>query len=173
MEYEFHPIVRRLKHLNLVHRIYIQRAAAESGLYFGQPPILDYVSEHDQCTQADLADTLQVSAPSIATSVKRMQKAGLLKKISDENDLRCNRISLTDKGFQVSAKCRERFHEIDARMFNGFTREECEALCGYLDRMSKNISADEFSGKTMFALITTAEEEQKRNFGKQEEILHD
>lgn len=158
----FRPIVIRMNHLHLLHRIYIQRAAVENGLYFGQLPILEYISEHDRCTQSELAENLQVSAPSIATSVKRMQKAGLLEKVTDETDLRCNRISMTEKGVQLSRRGRAAFNSVDQRMFAGFNEEDCEKFCGYLDRLLKNITAEEFQNKTMFALISAVQKENKQ-----------
>lgn len=49
----------------------------------------------------ELSDGINVSPASVAVSVKRMQKSGLITKISDENDLRCNRIALTEMASSV------------------------------------------------------------------------
>jgi MarR family transcriptional regulator, organic hydroperoxide resistance regulator len=168
MDIKLRDIVDRIGQLNIIHRIYIHRAAAENGIYFGQLPILEYVSSHGQCTQTELAETLQVSAPSIATSVKRMQKTGLLKKVADESDLRCNRISITEKGLDLAQKCRSAFDTVDARMFEGFSAVECEELRRYLERLIANVATDEFKNKTMFALINTVTAE-KQQHCKQEE----
>lgn len=171
MEINYHSIAGRIGQLNILHRIYIHRAAAEYGVYFGQHPILDYLSEHDQCTQKELAEMLQVSPPSIATSIKRMQKTGLLKKATDESDLRCNRISLTDKGRELFLKSRAAFDAVDARMFQNFNTQDCDQFCGYLNRMIANMESDEFKNKTMLALIDTMTAEKKRlNEQKGEEI---
>ena len=70
--------MRQLNKLHLLHRIYLQRAAVNNGLYNGQPPLLEYVEKHPGCTQAELADFFKVSPPCIATSVKRLQKAGII-----------------------------------------------------------------------------------------------
>lgn len=173
MDIRLRDIVDRIGQLNIIHRIYIHRAAAENGIYFGQLPILEYVTNHGQCTQAELAETLQVSAPSIATSVKRMQKTGLLKKVADESDLRCNRISITEKGLDLGGKCRSVFDTVDARMFEGFNAAECEELCGYLDRLISNVASDEFKNKTLLALINTVTAEKQQHNELDEEESHD
>ncbi len=173
MDIKIRDIVDRIGQLNIIHRIYIHRAAAENGIYFGQLPILEYVASHGQCTQTELAETLQVSAPSIATSVKRMQKTGLLKKAADESDLRCNRISITEKGLDFARKCRSAFDTVDARMFEGFSAAECEELCGYLERLIANIASDEFKNKTLLALINTVTAEKQQHNKQEEEESHD
>ena len=162
MGINYRAIVGHMSQLNLMHRIYIHRVAAENGMYLGQLPILEYLCAHDQCTQKELADTLQVSAPSIATSVKRMQKTGLLKKVADETDLRCNRISITKKGKELAENSRVAFDAVDARMFQGFSPQECNQLYGYISRLITNMESDEFKNKTMFALIDTMTAEKKR-----------
>ncbi len=173
MKVNFRDIVGRIGQLNIIHRICVHRAAAENGIYFGQLPILEYVASHGQCTQTELAETLQVSAPSIATSVKRMQKTGLLKKAADESDLRRNRISITEKGLEFAQKCRAAFDRLDARMFEGFSAEECEILCGYLDRLIANVATDEFKNKTMFALIDTVTSEKQMHHEQEQKENHD
>lgn len=166
METDLRNIVGRIKQLNILHRIYIHRAAAENGMFFGQPPILEYVIDHDQCTQTEIAETLQVSAPSIATSIKRMQKAGLLLKIRSENDGRNNRISITEKGLEHATTCRVAFDDVDERMFTGFDAAECDVFCQYLDRLIGNLTTDEFENKTIFAMFDTMKSEKERQDAK-------
>ena len=84
--------------LECVKRFTMHNMLKDSGVYFGQPPILDFLEKNGVCTQNELAKALEVSPASIAVSIKRMQKNGVVEKIADENDLRCNRISLTGKG---------------------------------------------------------------------------
>lgn len=169
MKTDLRSIVQSLGYLNILRRIHIHRAAAENNIYFGQLPILEYVEQHDGCTQRELAEQLQVSAPSIATSVKRMQKTGLLEKTPDQNDLRCTRITITAKGRKLAEKSRMSFDEIETRMFVGFTEEECEQLGGYLNRMIGNILTDEFKGRSMYSLIVTMTNEKKQRSEKEGE----
>ena len=159
MEQNYRGIVKRINQLNLLHRIFIHRAAFDNGMFPGQLPILETILEHDRCTQKELADMLQVSSPSIATSIKRMQKTGLLCKTASEDDLRCNLISITDKGRQLAADSRVAFDKIDARMFAGFSQTECDALNAYLDRLINNLETGEFKDKTFFAMLSTMKTE--------------
>ncbi len=74
----------------------------ENGIYFGQPPILKYLSENKNATQKEIADYLHISAPSVATSLKRMEEAGLVVRLENKADARRNTLKLTQKGKELS-----------------------------------------------------------------------
>ena len=150
---EYREIVREINKLNLIHRILIHRLAAKSDLYMGQFPLLEFVKNNNLCTQKDIADFLSTSQPSVATSVKRMEKNGLLKKVNDENDLRCNRISITKKGEEALSERREDFDELDKKMFKGFSQEELVKLNEFIVRLSNNLSDGEFKDRNFFSLL--------------------
>lgn len=160
-------VVGRLNQLTLLHRMKIYKVAGEWGLYAGQKIILDFIIKNDRCTQKELAERLFVSQPSIAMSVKRMEKAGLIKREQDENDLRINRLSATEKGTILAEKCRRDFDDIDDGTFKGFTDEELENMKQYLDRMILNISGKEFRHEDFCRLVAEGKELFKE---KQEEI---
>ncbi|PWM38230.1 MAG: MarR family transcriptional regulator [Clostridiales bacterium] len=169
----FNKLVHRMNRLHVLHRLYINQAAIGNGLYFGQLPILELVDEHDGCTQKELADLLQVTAPAVATSVKRLQRHGLLQKIADEEDLRCNRISITEKGRQQARRVREAFDAVDARMFKGFSEEDCADFCAYFDRAIGNLAVGEYQGRSFFSLLEQSKQEQAHHHRTREESLSD
>lgn len=140
--------MKRLNKLHLLHRIYLQKAAVSNGLYGGQPPLLEYVEHHPGCTQAELADFLKVSPPCIATSVKRMQKAGLITKKEDADDMRRSHLYLTPLGEEKSRQCREACDKIDQQLFQGFTIEETEHFTACWTGCCPNLSTGEFEGKS-------------------------
>ncbi|MBO1679513.1 MarR family winged helix-turn-helix transcriptional regulator [Bittarella massiliensis (ex Durand et al. 2017)] len=148
-------IVWRINRLQVLHRIYLSRAALENGLYFGQLPILENIMDHDLCTQKELAAWMRISAPSIATSVKRLQKHELVEKRSDPEDLRCTRLHVTEKGRAYAASSRAAFDQVDERLFAGFTPQELEQLQGLLDRMIDNLGS-EYRDRPWWELMDTA-----------------
>ncbi len=150
---ELRCIIGRMNKLNIMHRILIHRLALKNDMYFGQFPILEYVKNNDMCTQKDISDFLKITPPSIAISIKRMQKNGLLEKINDENDLRCNRVTITKKGIESFEACKNDAKIIDERVFKGFTEKELESLYDCLGKMLENLSTDEFKDKNTFSLI--------------------
>lgn len=163
MEIKLRTIIGRMNRLNLLHRLHIHKVANASGLYFGQLPILETVKKNPNCTQKQICDILQVSPPSIATSIKRMQKMGFLQKTEDKKDLRCTHILLTKKGEEATETCRSAFDKIDEQMFKGFSEAECEQLYSYIERLIENLSIDdEYKNQTFFSLMAKMENLQKQ-----------
>ncbi len=160
-------VVGRLNQLTLLHRMKIYKVANESGIHAGQKFILDYIIRNDRCTQKEIAEKMHVSQPSIAMSVKRMEKAQLITRTVDEKDSRTNRLSATEKGVELMNKCRKIFDSVDDDLFAGFTSEELRILKEYLDRMIVNISGKQFSHEDFCRLI--AEEKQILSNDKKEE----
>ena len=112
--------------LECVKRFTMHNMLKDSGVYFGQPPILDFLEKNGVCTQNELAKALEVSPASIA-----------------DNDLRCNRISLTEKGRELTREMHRKFDQIDKIMFTDFDENELATLKEYLDRIYNNLSSTE------------------------------
>lgn len=159
--YTYREIVGKLIQLNALKRIQTHRAASEIGLYDGQMPLLETLEREECLTQKALADRLHVSPASVAVSIKRMQKSGVVDKIPSEEDLRYNRIRLTEKGRDLTRRTRELFDRLDDEMFAGFRTEECEQLYGYLCRMAQNLAKEDLEGADMMTLM--AKEHAERN----------
>ena len=129
--------------IHLLRRVWLQSNKNRTGLYFGQFPILDYIHSHNGCTQAELSDALAVTPASIALSTKRLQKSGLLQKNADENNLRRNKLSLTEKGVRAIENHRQIFSRFDQEAFAGFKDEELQNFKDYLDRITMNITGED------------------------------
>ena len=89
-------LVGKMERVHLLRRMFSQQLTNNTTLHFGQVPVLLYIREHDRCTQVDLAEALHVTPASIATSTKRLQKAGYLTTTVNDNNLRCKQLSITE-----------------------------------------------------------------------------
>lgn len=150
---ELKALINKMNKMECYKRYVIHNSLKKSEIYFGQPPVLEYLEEHGECTQKELSDAIGVSAASIAVSLKRMQKIGIVEKINDENDLRCNRITLTEKGREQLRITRECFDNIDRKMFGGFSEDELSTYENFLDRIIMNLSPDIPKGKNLMELF--------------------
>ncbi len=137
-----HELAAKLKKIHLLRRIWIQKAQPDVELYFGQLPILEYIRKNPGCTQAEIAEHLCVTPASISTSTKRLQKAGLLTKTTDPDNLRCNRLATTDEGVIRCENNRKMIDRIHDRMFLGISAEELAAFEGTLNKVLQNLAPD-------------------------------
>lgn len=142
MSEQYRAVSKLLHDLEWWRHVTVHRALRDSEVYFGQPPILDALAERGVCTQNELAKALNVSPASIAVSLRRMQKSGLIEKEADSEDLRRNFVRLTDKGKAQYAYIHGCFEEIDRKLYMGFTEAELETLQSMLFRLCENLSTD-------------------------------
>ena len=157
----YREMVHKLISTSLIHRYHITKSAQKAGLYYGQPMILEYIKEHNFCTQKELADSLHISPASVATSIKRLEKGGFVKRSTDKDDIRKNRLSLTEYGLKSLTDFREICDETDKKMFKGFSEEECELLCEYLQRLYNNLDTENLTNCQMKAEIEKDEKKGK------------
>lgn len=139
-------LIGRIKKVGLLRRIWGRNTVQDLDLHIQQVPILEYVMENDGCNQSEIAEALRVSAQSVALSTKRMQNAGLIVKHVDSKNLRRNKLSITEKGRELTLECRNRFENLDSRMCDGISQAELDSLCAVLDKMISNLTYDELDG---------------------------
>lgn len=142
-----------MNHLNLVQRYYLSKISMSYGIYRGQPHILEHLLSHDGCTQKELATAMHVSTASVAVSLKRMEKNGLIQRKTDQEDLRCNRIYITARGKSIQQKVFTAFTKLDQQMLSGFSAEEFAQLQSYLVRMTENLTTDDVAPEDMLRFI--------------------
>lgn len=109
------------------------------GIGPGQMPVLGELNLHRRMTQRELAEHTHVTAATISGTLKRMERAGLVKRSEDEADARVSIVELTEKGQNCSDEATCLFMETDADMLEGFSEEELTQLLGYLNRMHDNV----------------------------------
>lgn len=119
----------------------IQSFAGDFSCRFGQFPLLGYVEGHEGCTQQEAAGAMNVSAPAVAVSVKRLQRAGFLKKEADPGNLRKSRLSLTDAGREIARTFRRNFDELDAAAFGCLSEEEAQSLLSLMQKITDHLAA--------------------------------
>ena len=89
--------------------------------------ILKY-SQLDSVTTTQLADELLVSKANITGIVTRLEKARLLTKVTDENDTRSKKITLTPAGEELISQIIPRYFEMTVEAFSNFTQDEKNKL---------------------------------------------
>ena len=124
-----------LENAHLLRKLYIRHTSDSLPLHFSQIAIMRMIGQHENCTQTMIADCLGVTPSSVATSTKRLQKAGLITKTVDPDNLRCKHLALTEKGRSAIKQQIELFKDYDERIFSDFPDEEKEQLMQLLEKL--------------------------------------
>ena len=122
------------------HRRVMEKNLECTGVFHSQHRVLMYLSDHAGCSQKEMADAHHISTAAIAIHLKKLEKAGLVERVVDSADNRCNVITLTEKGRLVVEQSRRIFRAVDGCMFRNFSEEELNTLIFCLDKMIGNLA---------------------------------
>jgi DNA-binding MarR family transcriptional regulator len=132
-----------LRTFGRMHQNILSVKDEQNGLSEATHPVILFVIRYDmkdmKASQKEIAEEIGISPSTVAISIKRMEKAGLLRKVQDENDLRRNLITLTEKGLTFTDRLHDVAEEVDRGIFKGFTEEELDQLKAYYNRMIDNL----------------------------------
>ena len=116
------------------------------GISRGQPPILSLLRKQDGRTQSEFADILHLEAATVTDCLQRMEKTGLITRMSDPDDLRKTRVFLTKKGKDIRLEIEKVFKTMEEECFKGLNSEEKTVLRNLLIKIRKNLIKVEGSG---------------------------
>lgn len=109
------------------------------GIHPGQLPFLKIIKYSAGISQSELATRLHVKPPTIAVSVKRLEKAEVIYRRPDPDDMRVSRIYLTEKGMEVAGQIEVLIETNEKALTAGFSGEEIELAKSFFDRMMQNL----------------------------------
>ncbi len=132
---ENRDIIGMLENIHLLRKLFIKRSSSAGELHFSQVAIMRTIEQNEHCTQATLAEQLNVTPASVATSTKRLEKSGFITKTVDKDNLRCKRLALTEKGREAINRHLQLFKEYDSLIFKNFSEEDKVHFFGYLERL--------------------------------------
>ncbi len=116
----------------------VEKKVAGTGVFRSQHKLLMTLGNHQDCSQTELAEKLEISPAAVAVSLKKMEKSGYISRQCDSRDNRVNQIVITEKGQDMIHRSVEYFQEIDENMLKGFSEQELQELNGLLVRMLQN-----------------------------------
>ncbi len=125
------------------HQSCFLREHEKNGLSELSNPHILYILFHKPpnitITQKKIADIIGITPPTVAISIKRMEKAGIVKKIQSEDDLRENCVELTEKGIMMTEKLKTTAKNTYKSIFADFEDEEIEMFLRLLSRLIQNM----------------------------------
>lgn len=110
------------------------------GICAGQFGPLVWLWEHDDRTQAELCRCLDLDQSTLARTLTRMERDGLILREPDPDDGRVARIRLTDKAWALQSEALSVAHEVNKEAFCGLSAEEAEAFFHLAKRMIANLN---------------------------------
>lgn len=139
MGYESKSTKELFLELAKVYFVKKYKVVADNGIYPGQEALLELVSNESGLSQKDLAKKLKIKPPTVAVSIKRMEKTGWLTREVDEGDKRISRVFITEEGKKVLEEVKVKSKELDEIVFAGIPEVEKCLLHRILIQLIENI----------------------------------
>jgi MarR family transcriptional regulator, organic hydroperoxide resistance regulator len=118
------------------HRTVLQAELAALGLHLGQELVVVDLAEHPDSTQVELVARLGVEQPTVAKTIARMERAGLVRRSVDTADRRQSRICLTPKGRKLVEAVTEAWSAADQIASQPLSSSERRTLVRLLQKLS-------------------------------------
>jgi DNA-binding MarR family transcriptional regulator len=119
----------------------LRAALFEHGVLPGQAPVLLALYDRDGQTQAELARVLGVEQPTMASTLARMERAGLVRRVPDPEDARRASVLLTDRGRELERLLIDAARGVNRRAVRGLSAEERSALYRAVERANANLAS--------------------------------
>jgi len=101
-------------------------------------PFLNHICRSDGLRQEDLSLEMGLDKTTIAHAVKKLVGLGYVSRQRDQQDRRCYRLSLTERGIALHTELGEVFRDWSKGLFEGFTEEERQTEEDFFRRMAEN-----------------------------------
>ena len=125
-------------------------------------PLMAYVLEHPGCTQGEIASFLYISAASVATSCKRLEKEGLLERRVDPVNRRKNQLFVTEAGASLTRDKRAMLDRVNERTFEGIDEGDRAVFARVLDKMLDNLGGRGLSLNQVFGSLLEADKRKEK-----------
>jgi DNA-binding MarR family transcriptional regulator len=92
-------------------------------------------------TMSELAELATIDRTTLTRTVDRMQDAGWLERLSDQEDMRVTRLALTATGRKMFERIWPQAQRLNELALEGLSKAEIESLKKVLERMRANLEA--------------------------------
>ncbi|MEF2955254.1 MAG: MarR family transcriptional regulator [Blautia sp.] len=109
-------------------------------LSLAEEPFFMAITFHDGATQEELTEVVGVDKAMTTRVIHSLVKKGLVKKIPDTEDRRCNRIYQTEKMKAITASVTKELHLLDQQFTAGIENDILDTFVQTLSVLEENIT---------------------------------
>ena len=112
-------------------------ALREMDVHPRQVPMLHLLGKKEGLSQRQISE--EIKPPTVAVSIKRMEKSGLIIRRADEKDQRMSRIYLSPKGRELNENVQKMVEDSENAIFRGFSESEICLMKRFFKQMIENL----------------------------------
>jgi DNA-binding MarR family transcriptional regulator len=118
----------QVNHLARLFARALSRRLAKHDVALGQFPLLLILWEEENLNQSEIAKRLEIEQPTVANTLTRMERDGLVETAPDPSNRRQARVKLTGKGRRLERPLTAEARAVNAAAAAGLSATEIEAF---------------------------------------------
>jgi len=131
----------QVNHLGRLLAQGLRRRTEGLGVVPGQFAQLLALYEEDGLTQRELCDRVRIEQPTMASTLQRMERDGLVERVPDPDDRRRARVMLTDQSRRIETDLTTAARKVNSVATEGLSKAEVEAFMATLDKLISNLES--------------------------------
>ena len=125
----------------------LSKRTARHGVLPGVYPVIAWLMQLPESTQAELARLIGIEQPTMAITLRRMERDGLIQRKPDPDHGRRSHVTLSAKGRKLSQVMRTAAYEVEKLATDGLTAAEVDQFFRLAGIMIQNLNADRYGRK--------------------------
>ena len=101
--------------------------------------LLKYQTSGGRINQTNLGNMMLVNRSNITGLIDRMEKSGLVRRISDPEDRRVNHVEITDKGSRILTRADKAYYARLEEVMSLLPQKEFNLLCSTLENVRQQL----------------------------------
>ena len=103
--------------------------------------LLNYQSEGGRLNQTELGNMLLVNRSNVTGLIDRIEKTGLVRRVSDDYDRRVNLVEITPEGNRILDSAQEAYFSRIDEIMSDLSAGEWQNLCSLMETIRKRVFA--------------------------------
>lgn len=143
MKYDSFEIAMLIKEIYANTMGIVSENLKESGFTNQQVMVIKLIAHNGQVTISKLCDEMFLAKGTVSGIVKRLEEAGYVRKIKNEDDKRNTYVAFSDKGVEFANKFRSDINKSFDEVFRNFTEEEIIEVKSNLLKLRNKIKGND------------------------------
>jgi DNA-binding MarR family transcriptional regulator len=125
----------------------LAQRTARHGVFPGVNPVIAHLMQISESTQGELSRLVGIEQPTMAVTLKRMERDGLISRSPDPAHGRRTTVKLTAKGRELSQLMSKAAREVEKLATKGLSPQDVDEFFRIASLMTQNLNAERYGVK--------------------------
>ena len=140
MNNEFKPYGARINYLSKLFKSTMKEESLKQGINPTYANIVMILARHPEgLPQNDIAEKVLLAAPTVSLTLKQMETANYITRVTSPDDNRKTIVKLTADGYKFDEEIRACFRIVENKMIQNISQEELDYFSKILETMDENL----------------------------------